>query len=184
MKNKYIAKYLVGVIFLVAIPLANAYEQNIVMGVNMSVQQYSDDNLSENYQPLGAIFRLGVDLNKTWAFESRFGATVLSDSETDSGQTVKVANHGLLGLYGKAKLNLTSVANLYGLVGYSSYDISATSNATKSKLFDAPETSVSVGVGIESSIFKGWVHNVEFMHYSLTAGSELFAIEFGTSYLF
>lgn len=161
-----------------------AKEANILFGVSLSMQQYEGQNLSNSYNPPAGIGRLGVDVTNTLGFEARFGVGLVADSEVESGQTIEVSNHGLMGMYAKGKLPLVANAALYGLLGASAFDMSAQSPSNDSDIFKADVSGVSAGVGLESRFFKNWLVNAELMGYSFDSDHRLIAIELGLGHFF
>ncbi len=183
MQVKFTLLCLLGLVLSAGNVSANS-EQDLLLGVNFSLQQYSNSDLSETYMPMAMVLRLGADVSPFFGFESRFGVGVISDKASESGRTVEVSNQALLGMYGKARLHLMPNASVYGMFGVSSFDVSAKSNINEEAIFRTDKSSLSLGAGLESRLVKNWLLNAELILYSPQSSKRLFAIELGGAYLF
>lgn len=177
---------ILGLLFgsLLGVSTAVKAEQDIYIGANYSIQTYENDALGESYNPTVGLMRLGVDVNNYLGFETRFGFSVTSDTQTESGSSLEITNTAMLGVYGKARMMMTHLAGVYGLLGVSYFDISQQRGINLRPDFASDSTSVSIGAGLESRVLNDWMLNAEFMFYSLQSDQSLSGIEFGAAYLF
>ena len=162
----------------------SASEETVYMGFNYSLQFYDHDDLNETYNPNVAIVKMGGNFTENFGAEARFGIGLFSDSKVESGKTLDLNNSVLYGFYGKASLNLTSRAAVYGLVGVSSFDMTSQDKFDRDARYQVDTSGFSAGAGLESRIYKAWQLNAELMLYSLKSNEQLVAIELGGSYLF
>ena len=129
--------------------MANAQaQQNLYGGVTLSMINYEEEGFpSVNPTALG--IKLGSKFHPNLAAEVRLGIGASSDSVTFEGLPVDIEVDNYVGAYLKGLVPLSPVVSVYGLVGYTRGEITASVLGFSASDSDSD---VSIGLGIEVDV--------------------------------
>ena len=136
-------------------------------------------------EPTALVGRFGHYLNDNFAIEGRLGFGLGDDSTNAFGVDVTLEIDTLFGVYGVGQFNFTEKAAVYGVVGFTRGEVTASANA-----FGVPvsvsdsETDLSFGVGFNFAIAKNVDLNLEYMSYLSKSNFDVSAIGLGATYRF
>jgi len=125
--------------------------------------------------PTALVFSIGNKINKNLAIEGRFGIGIGSD--TFDGSPIELEVDTLFGVYAKGIAPVGNDVDLYGIVGYSSVDLTVPGLGSES------ESDLSFGFGIDIATGKTSSVNLEYINYFDNEVS-LDALSIGTTFKF
>jgi hypothetical protein len=126
--------------------------------------------------------KLGLPLNKYFAVETRLGIGASgAESVSFLNQSVDIKLDSFVGTYGKAILPLADAASVYGLLGYTRGEITASGPGGT---FVGSESGVSFGIGADYAITDGASLGIEWARLFSVNGSKLEGLTVGASFKF
>lgn len=159
-------------------------------GIQYAITDFSFEGVSEEFSPTALIGRAGSNFNQYVSIEGRLGIGLSDDTVTASdGVTTASASvevDTLIGLYGVGRLPLGKSSSVYGLVGFTQVDATASTATTGfgSASVSDDESDLSYGVGADIGIrYNLWV-NVEYVQYLDKSDVEVSAIAIGMRFGF
>lgn len=174
MIQKKIAAILAGALFA---NVAAAASPGWYAGAQYGALTY-DNNLGSEDANLGAlVLRGGVDFSPNFAVEGRFGFGIGDDAANSA--TIKLDS--MVGAYAIGKLPLGGSVDLYGVLGYTRFDMTF-SNSLISVSADGSD--LSVGVGADFRFGEAWSAGIEYMNYYDKDGEKITALSIGANYRF
>ncbi len=136
------------------------------------------NNLGSEDVNLGAlVLRGGFDFNPNFSVEARYGFGLGDDNA--NGATIKLDS--MLGAYAIGKLPLGSAVDLYGVLGYTRFDMTFSNNTTT---VSSDGSDLSFGVGADLRFGEPWSAGIEYMNYYDKNGEKITALSIGASYRF
>lgn len=152
-------------------PLSQGYSY---IGGSYTEFTYDADTIAGEAEPTALVGRLGHFMADNIAFEARYARTLGDD--TVDGADVEL--DGMLGFHFVGHLPLGHAGSLYGLVGYTSADITRLGHDDATSGEDS-ESGVSWGVGGEFYLSPTLAINAEYTQYLDETGYDLSALSLG-----
>ena len=168
MKNKLISITLAGSLCLVTGTGIAGSEGENYFGLQYGYGNYDEDSISETYEPTLFIGRFGHFLTPNFAIEGRLGTGLDDDTHSlpefgDRDATLEIDS--MFGLFGTAHLNLTESSSIYGVLGVSRIEGTASLPDFSGLESTENNSSVSYGIGADIGIGSSWVLNIEYIRY-------------------
>ena len=134
------------------------------IGVGYSPLTFSVDD-APDWDLAALAVRGGYYFNKYFSVEGRLGFGVGDDSQNvGPGEDIKVEIDYMLGLYAVGHIPLSNQFQLYGLVGYTKGELTATNSLTGESSSD-DDSDLSYGVGAEFDMTNNWSLGLEYTAY-------------------
>lgn len=150
-------------------------------GINISRVEYSEDGISEDFNPLAIIGKFGYCLHKNFAIEGRLGIGLTDDEKEVYGYDASLELDYLIGFYGKGFLDLNEKIQAYGLIGLTraegTAEVSGYSNTDD-------DTDLSYGVGIDFELSNRIYIGLEYVSYLSKSDFDLNTIALGVTKYF
>ncbi|WP_237673842.1 porin family protein [Vreelandella profundi] len=140
---------------------------------------YDESSGSSDASPTGLTVRGGYFLTDYIAIEGRLGTGISDD--TISGTSIDLELDQLMGAYAAGYLPLNNMFSLYGLIGFS-YAEGSASNRLTSISFD--DDGFSYGAGAQINFTPQVSGQLEYMYYLDKSDYDLTAASLGVSYNF
>lgn len=137
------------------------------VGVGYSPVTFSVDGADPDWDLAALAVRGGYYFNKYFSVEGRLGFGVGDDTQNVSvapPEDIKVEIDYMLGVYAVGHLPLSDRFQLYGLVGYTKGELTATLAQTGESSSD-DDADLSYGVGAEFDMTKNWSLAAEYTSY-------------------
>ena len=168
MKNQLISITLAGSLCLVTGNGIAATEGENYFGLQYGYGNYDEDGISETYEPTMLIGRFGRFITPVFAIEGRLGTGLDDDTHNlpgfgDRDATLEIDS--MFGIYGAAHLNMTESSSIYGVLGVSKVEGTASLPDFPGLESTENNSSVSYGVGADIGIGDRWALNVEYIRY-------------------
>ncbi len=125
----------------------SAFAQGYI-GANYASVTYKEDGFSA-VKPSAIAVRAGYQLNPNVAVEGRLGIGMGDDSLTVSGVTVDVEVDNFIGVYGRVMLPTGTAFTPYGLIGYTSGEITGSTGGIS---VSGDDSDFSFGFGTDIAI--------------------------------
>lgn len=189
MNNKLISTVLIStLLFFIGTGIAYS-EDKSYFGIQYGVADYSEKNISKNFNPTVMIGRFGYYFRPSISIEGRFGIGMQDDTQFlpefgTSGLDASLELDSILGVYGTGRINLTGSSSLYGVLGVSSVEGTTSVPSLPAAESTSDESSVSYGIGADIGIGKKAVFNIEYMRYLDKNNLDLGVIGVGAAYNF
>ncbi|MEO8296778.1 MAG: porin family protein [Burkholderiales bacterium] len=155
-------------------------QQGLYVGGVLSRLDYKESGFP-TYNPSALAVSLGTEFTPNLAAEVRLGTGVSSASKTVSGLNTKLEVTSYVGVYGKGSLPLSSVASVYGLIGYTSAKFKASVGGASATGSDG---SFSFGVGADFGLSKTTSIGVEWASLVRADSYDLNALSLTAKYRF
>lgn len=160
---------------------ADANEGSKYFGVNITRGEYSEDGISEDFNPVAVIGKLGYCVHKNFAVEGRLGIGLMDDDKDINGYDVSLELDSLIGVYGKGFLDVNEKIQIYGLIGLTRAE--GTVEASGYSESD-DDTGLSFGIGIDFDLSNKTYIGLEYMSYLSKSDFDLSAIAIGVTKYF
>jgi len=147
-------------------------------GITYSTLNY-DESGSGTAKPSAIGVKIGREINKNFALETRFGTGLSDDNIGNSG--VEVSLDYYLGAYAKGILPLSPRIALYGLAGVTYGELSANGGGLR---LSGGDSDFSYGFGADFGIGATTSVNVEWARLFEGSGYKLDAISVGLNFKF
>ena len=158
-----------------------AHAEGFYVGGLLTRATVSVDGFTE-FKPVVIGAKLGLPINKYFAVETRLGLGASgAESALVLNQNINLKLDSFVGTYGKAILPLTDAASVYGLVGYTRGDITASGPGGT---FTGTESGVSFGIGADYAITDGASVGIEWARLFNVNGSKFEGLSVGASFKF
>ena len=178
MKNIFIAVSAATTLAVSVPVLADPYSEGTgYFGAGLSQLTFKPDGSSDDVSPSAVIGRLGYFVADQVAVEARVGFGLSDDSIGD----VDVELDRLFGVYGVGHLPIDEKWSIYGLIGYT--DAEATASAGGFSATDS-DSGFTLGLGAEFFITPEFGLNLEYTRYLDESGYELSSLALGGKYNF
>jgi len=168
MKNKLISITLAGSLCLVTgTGIAGTAGENY-FGLQYGIGNYDEDGISETYEPTLLIGRFGRFLTPNFAIEGRLGIGLDDDTHNLpelGNRDATLELDSMFGLYGTAHFNITESSSIYGVLGVSRIEGTASLPDFPGMESTEDSSSVSYGVGADIGIGSRWALNIEYIRY-------------------
>lgn len=129
--------------------MANAQaQQNLYGGVTLSMINYEEEGLP-SVSPTTVGIKFGSKFHPNLAAEVRLGIGASSDSLTIQGIPIDIEVDNYVGAYLKGLVPLSPVVSVYGLIGYTRGELTASAFGNS---ISESESDVSFGLGIEVDV--------------------------------
>jgi len=168
MKIKLILIALVGSLFLVTKAGVAGTEGENYFGLQYGYGNYDDDAISETYEPTLLVGRFGRFLTPNFSVEGRLGFGLEDDTHNlpefgNRDATLEIET--LFGIYGTGHINITESSSIYGVLGASNVEGTASISSIRGLESTEDNSSVSYGIGADIGIGSSWSLNIEYMRY-------------------
>jgi hypothetical protein len=186
MKNKLTLILLASLpIFINASAVADPLDKNYV-GIQYGIGRYTEKDISKDFYPTALVLRLGHYFQPNFSFEGRFAKGLNHDEQFlsefgPSGLNARFKIDTIIGLYGTGHINLSKAASLYGILGFSSVEATASVPEFSAASSSETNTSISYGIGADIVVFRNSAINIEYMQYLIKSDFGLGIIGLGAS---
>ena len=188
MKNKQSLLLATTLMFVSGTGLADSASKHYV-GIQYGVAGYDEEGISEVFKPTAVMLRLGHAFNSNFSVEARLGTGL--DDETQfvpelgvSGIDATLELDTIAAIYAVGRTSLTESLSVYGLLGASRVEATATVSGFPAATNSSSETSFSYGVGVEVGISSSLGLNLEYTQYLDKSDADLGIIAVGLKYGF
>ena len=158
--------------------IAGAVGNNYI-GIQYATGDYSEDGIPEDFNPTALVGRLGGHVNPNFSIEGRLGFGVQDDTQNIFGIDASLELDSLLGVYGVGHLNFAPSSSVYGLVGFTRVEGTASIPAIPGASATDDETDLSIGVGADIGISDTVAFNIEYISYVSKSTFDLNALGLG-----
>jgi hypothetical protein len=160
--------------------VAHAQTEGLYAGVTLSQVTYKEDGFP-SAKPLTIGGKFGKQFTPNLALEARLGFGI-SDDEVDAGGIpVKVELDNYFGVYGKGILPLSQNFSLYGLLGFTRAELTASAFGFSSSDSD---DDISYGIGAEFGISRSASISLEWARLLEGEGFKIEGLTLGVSFWF
>ena len=151
-------------------------------GFQYGLGTYSEDGF-DDANPNALVGRYGKFINDNFAIEGRIGFGVGDDSVNDSTVgDIAIEIDTLIGVYGVGHVAINDSSSVYGLLGFSRGELTATATDFGMSISD-DDSSLSYGVGSNIGLSDTLALNLEYVQY-LTSDYDFTAIGIGMVFSF
>jgi len=189
MSNKPILMILAStLLFIMGTGIASS-EDKSYFGIQYGAGDYSEKGISKNFNPTALIGRFGYYLRPGLSIEGRLGFGIEDDTQFvpefgTSGLDASLKLDSIMGVYGRGSINLAGSSSLYGVLGISRVEATASVAAFPAADTTDDEVSVSYGIGADIGISKNFILNIEYMKYLDKDNLDLGVAGIGATYNF
>lgn len=149
-------------------------------GIQYAAVTYSEDGFAD-VNPAAVVGKYGYYFNDFIAVEGRLGFGISDDSINISGIPVTLKIDSLVGMYAIASLPLSNAASVYGLLGFTRAELTASALGLS---VGGSETDFSYGAGAEFSFGNNTSASIEYMSYLTESDFDVNAISIGINFAF
>ena len=188
MKNKLIFIVLASPLLFVTQSTIAGTEGETYVGVQYAVGNYSEDGISEDFNPTALVGRLGRYVTPDFSIEGRLGLGLQDDTqfipEFGSGFDATLELDSIIGVYATGHFDVTESFSLYGLLGVSRVKGETSVPSFPGLKSTETNSGLSYGVGADVGIGKNVALNIEYIQYLDKSDFDLGAIAVGAVYSF
>ena len=189
MKNKIVLIVLASTLLFFARAGMTELDNENYIGIQYGIGQYSEDGISQEFNPTVLIGRIGHYFHPSISVEARMGSGLEDDTQFlpefgASGLDVALELDSMFGVYGVGHLNLTGSFSVYGVLGVSKVKGTASVPSSPGLKSSEDNSSVSYGVGANFDIGSNLGLNVEYMRYLDKSEFDLDVIGLGVEFSF
>ncbi|MDX5333632.1 MAG: porin family protein [Gammaproteobacteria bacterium] len=150
------------------------------VGVGYAFLTYDESGVPE--ADLGALTgRFGHFFTDNLAVEGRIGFGVADDTVNVLGVDVDVELDNFMGVYGMAHLPVSNSASVYGMLGFTRGELTASAGGAS---FTETDTGLSFGVGVDFSLNETLSLNAEYARYLDESAYDVNGFAIGASFKF
>ena len=167
MKNKLIFIVLAASLLVLTRTAAAGSEGEYYFGLQYGVANYDEEGISETYEPTLLTARLGRYLTPNFTIEGRIANGIDDDTHNlpeFGNRDATLELDSIFGIYGTAHFNITQSSSIYGVLGASKVEGTASLDDTGLESTE-DNSSVSYGFGADIGIGENWALNVEYIRY-------------------
>ena len=132
-------------------------------GAQLAVGKYTEPGFPVA-NPTMLVLRGGSLINKNFSLEGRFGFGLTEGEVTSSGIPITIEVNNMMGIYALGHLPMNNDLSIYGVLGYTSGELTAAAPGTGITITDS-DSGMSFGIGADLAISKTMAINVEYMSY-------------------
>ena len=170
MNKKTISTLLASILIFITGTVSADSEGKRYIGIQYGVADYSEKGISKNFNPTALIGRYGYYFYPSLSIEGRLGFGVRDDTKFvrefgTSGLDATLELGSILGIYGTGHISLAESLSLYGILGVSRVEATASVPAFPAADSTEDEVSFSYGIGTDISLGKNIALNIEYMKY-------------------
>ena len=152
-------------------------------GIQYGLGTYSEDGF-DDANPNALVGRYGKFVNDNFAIEGRIGFGVGDDSVNDpTVGDIAIEIDSLLGVYGVGHVAINDSSSVYGLLGFSRGELTATATDFGISISD-DDTGLSFGVGSNIGLSDTLALNIEYTQYLSESTYDFTAIGLGVVFSF
>ena len=153
------------------------------IGIQYAIGNYSEDGITEDFDPTVLVGRFGKFFNKNFALEGRLGIGLQDDTQhlSQFGFDGTVEIDTILGVNGVGNANISETSSVYGLIGFSRVEGTATALGFSNSDDD---TGLSFGVGADLGISNNVSLNIEYVSYLSKSDFDFSTLGFGVVFDF
>lgn len=155
-----------------------AQAQEMYVGGNYAMLEYSEDGISDEASPDAIYGRFGVFFNENISLEGRLGLGVGEDEITAFSIPVDVSVETFYSIIGRAGFEAGDVFYPYVAIGYTRGEVEAEAAGFS---VSESESDVSLGVGADFRVSDAVSVNLEYMNYYDKDGAELSGFALGVA---
>lgn len=159
---------------------AQAQTQGLYAGVALTQVSYKEEGFA-TAKPISMSGRFGNQFSPNVALEGRLGIGVSDDEVDAAGIPVAVEVDYYFSILGKGILPLSSVASLYGLLGFTSGKVTASAFGNS---FSASDSDISYGIGGEFNVSRTAAVNLEWARLWSGDGYKVEGLSLGVNFRF
>jgi len=149
------------------------------IGVQYAIGDYSEDGIPEDFSPTALVGRFGANVNPNFAVEARLGFGLQDDTQSIFGFDASLELDSLVGIYGVGSVNLGGMSSLYGVIGFTRIEGTASIPAIPGASSTDDETDLSIGIGGNIGVSKTVALNIEYISYVSKSTFDLNALGLG-----
>lgn len=191
MNNRPIITLLASTLIFISGAVSASSEGKSYIGVQYGNGNYSDKEVSKDFKPEPAalIGRFGYYFRPGFSVEGRLGVGLEDDTQFLkefglNGLNAKFELDSILGVYGTAHFNLLDAVSLYGLLGVTRVEATASVPGFPEAGSTDEKSGFSYGFGADFSATKSLLVNIEYMRYLEKTNYDLDVLGAGVSFLF
>jgi opacity protein-like surface antigen len=189
MKNKLIYIVLTSMLlFVAAAGIADTEDKNYI-GIQYGVGDYSEEGISKSYDPTAYMIRIGRYFSPNFSIEGRLGSGLDDDTQFlpefgPGGLDVSLELDTIIGIYGVWHMNLSESSSIYGILGASDVEGTASVSGFPAAKDSNSESGYSYGIGADIGVSDNVALNIEYINYLDKSNVELSAIALGAVFSF
>lgn len=189
MNNRLIITLLSTTLLIITGTVAADPEGSSYLGLQYGVGKYSEKNISKDFNPTALIARFGYFFRPNYSIEGRIGTGLKGDTKFLpefglNGLKARFELDSILGIYGTGHIDMTASSSLYGVLGISSVEATASVPAFCAAKCTESISSISFGIGADFGIKDNLNLNIEYMRYIEKTDFDLDIIGAGLSFSF
>lgn len=160
MKRKLVLALGLFIVFGSSLP---ASAGDTYVGVQYALGEYSEEGVLFDLNPDLLVGRVGKYINQGFSIEGRLGTGVQEDGITWFGTNLTLDIESLAGIYGRGHVRLRKSASIYGLLGVTRAEATASAVGLASASDD--ETGLSFGAGADLDVGSNVSLSLEYVQY-------------------
>jgi opacity protein-like surface antigen len=187
MKKNLVSLALASTLMLLTGTSIGGTEGETYVGAQYAVSEYNEDGISEEFEPTLWLLRVGRFFTPNLAIEGRLGSGLDDDTRSVpelGGNDGTLEIEDILGIYAIGHLNLTESASIYGVLGASKVEGTASVPSFPGLESTEDNSSISFGVGADFGIGSNVTLNIEYLRYLDDSDYDLDAVAGGAVYSF
>ena len=187
MKKNLVSLALASTLMLLTGTSIGGTEGETYVGAQYAVSEYNEDGISEEFEPTFWLLRVGRFFTPNLAIEGRLGSGLDDDTQSVpelGGNDGTLEIEDILGIYAIGHLNLTESASIYGVLGASKVEGTASVPSFPGLESTEDNSSISFGVGADFGIGSNVTLNIEYLRYLDDSDYDLDAFAVGAVYSF
>lgn len=162
--------------------LAVHANEGTYFGVSFYNVAYEEDGVPE-VNPTALGFKVGNQVNPNFAIEGRFGIGLAEDSAVVFGIPVDVDVDNFFGVYVKGVAPLSDAFSIYGLLGYTRGELTASVPGTDISVTES-DSDLSFGFGADIDVSRTVAVNLEWAKLFEGDGYEVTSTSVGLNFKF
>lgn len=179
MHKALVISAIASAITLVSNPAISGAVGEKYIGIQYAIGDYSEDGIPEDFSPTALVGRLGGYVSPNFSIEGRLGFGVQDDTQNIFGFDATLELDSLMGVYGVGHLNLAPSSSVYGLVGFSRVEGTASIPSVPGASASEDETDLSFGIGANIGFGNNVAFNIEYISYASKSTFDLNALGLG-----
>jgi opacity protein-like surface antigen len=170
MKNKFVFIVLAStLLFFTRAGIADSNDKNY-FGIQYGIGNYSEDGISQEFNPTALIGRFGYYFHPSFSIEGRLGLGLQDDTQFLSefgvdGFDATLELDSIIGVYGTGHFNLNESFSIYGVLGVSKVKGTASLPSIPALESTEANSGISYGVGVDIGVGNNIALNIEYMQY-------------------
>lgn len=157
-----------------------AGERGNYAGLQYGLATYSETGFPD-FDPQILIFRFGYKFNKNLSVEGRVGTGISKGTKTVLSVPLSLEVNSFYGIYAVGTLPINDRVGVYGLVGYTDAELTASSPGVS---VSGTDSDISYGVGVDIGATNNVSWNLEYTSYIDESNVALSSISIGANFAF